>query len=399
MSPRPRVPASPRLPVSASPRLPVSASPRLPVPVSPRPRVPVSPCLRVPVSPCPRVPVSPCLRVPVSPRPRVPVSACPRVPASPRPRVPVSPRPRVPVSPCLRVPVIAILSLLLAGGGSSFAQVKQSVKKGSHSAALPESMSPEARSTVERAMGVICAERKRDPKGSLPIDDMQGRPSLPLHSVEVVAGAERAQRLLPVAQNLVIDSLQKLATEYKLDMTRGYQLMMQKANARVQMVRRVKPDMDSRDNASVFLKRPRTITFGTIFLAGLPSDEAMISVLAHELAHIADGDRDSLRSLFRAIGQRASGLLGMRIYNQRAEELACDLVGTMATRAFVADSPSYEPLQRRVARAVEHNCVEEDEGDEDHLSPRNTIRALLALRPDLAHELIYGPPPARFRNN
>jgi len=251
-------------------------------------------------------------------------------------------------------------------------------------------MSAEARNLVERAMGVICTERKKDALGSMPIDDMQGRPSLPLHSSEATAGAERAQRLLPVAKVLVVEALRKVAAEYKLDKTSGYQLTMQRAIARVNKVKRVHPDMDSRDNASVFLRRPHVITFGTIFLAGLPSDEAMISVLAHELAHIADGDRDSLRTLFRSIGRRASGLLGMRISNQRAEELACDLVGTMASREFVEDSPGYEPLVRRIARAVEHNCVEVDEGDEDHLSPRTTIRALLALRPDLTRELVYG---------
>ena len=156
------------------------------------------------------------------------------------------------------------------------------------------------------------------------------------------------------------------------------------------MVRKVKPDMDSRDNASVFLRNPVTITFGTIFLAGLPSDEGMISVLAHELAHIADGDQDSLRLLFRAIGERASALTGLRVREQRAEELTCDLIGALAARSFVAASPNYDPLARRIARAVEHNCVDEDEGDEDHLSPRNTIRALLSLNPTLTRELIYG---------
>jgi len=37
---------------------------------------------------------------------------------------------------------------------------------------------------------------------------------------------------------------------------------------------------------------------------------------------------------------------------------------------------------------VQHNCVDLDEGDEDHLSPRNTIRAILALNPGLVRELI-----------
>ena len=56
----------------------------------------------------------------------------------------------------------------------------------------------------------------------------------------------------------------------------------------------------------------------------------MISVLAHELTHIASGQPDSLRPLFRAIGRRAAIRTGLRIQGQRAEELACDLVGVMA---------------------------------------------------------------------
>lgn len=257
-------------------------------------------------------------------------------------------------------------------------------------------MSPEARELVERAIDVICEERTRDPKGSHPIDEMQGRPSLPVFSAEALTGAQRAQRLLPVAKELVAASIENLAIEYKLQQTKGFRLKLQRATARVQIVRRVKPDMASRDNASVYLRRPRTITFGTIFLAGLPSDEAMISVLAHELVHIADGDDDSLRLLFRAVGNRASGLTGIRIHEQRAEELACDLVGALAARSFISETPDYSPLPRRISRAVQHNCVEDDEGDEDHLSPRNTIRALLALSPTFARELVYGPPTPRI---
>src|SRR5437899_2599188 len=81
-----------------------------------------------------------------------------------------------------------------------------------------------------------------------------------------------------------------------------------------------------------------TITLGTIFLAGLPSDEGMISVLAHELVHIADGDADSLSQLFRAVGARASSLTGLRVRDQRSEELTCDLVGEMAVQSFITTS-------------------------------------------------------------
>jgi hypothetical protein len=146
--------------------------------------------------------------------------------------------------------------------------------------------------------------------------------------------------------------------------------------------------MESRDNASVFLSRPHTITFGTIFLAGLRSDEGMISVLAHELMHIADGDHDSLRMLVNSVGSKAADLTGLDIRGQRSEELTCDLIGAMAVKSYIEDTPSYESISRRLARSIEHNCVDIDEGDDDHLSPRSTLRALLALNPTLVKTLV-----------
>jgi len=261
-------------------------------------------------------------------------------------------------------------------------------KSGSHPTRSHASMSPETKTLIDDAIGVVCTQAKLDPQSSAAIDDMQARPSLPLQSPEAQAGAERAQRLLPLAKTLMINSLHQLVVEYGLDKSPRFAARMRQATARVNAVKRVRPDMDSRDNASVFLSKPHMITFGTIFLAGLRSDEGMISVLAHELMHIADGDADSLRSLVSAVGNKASDLTGLDIRGQRGEEITCDLIGAMAARAFVGNTPSYESLARRLARSVQHNCVEQDEGDDDHLSPRNTIRALLALDPMLVRELI-----------
>jgi hypothetical protein len=217
---------------------------------------------------------------------------------------------------------------------------------------------------------------------------MQARPSLPVNNPEAVAGAHRAESLLPTTRTLVSNAIVKLAREYDLYGTAVARARVSAATQRVEAVRRIKPDVDARDNASVVLREPRTIEFGTIFLAGLRSDEAMISVLAHELTHIASGQPDSLRPLFRAIGRRAGVRTGLRIQGQRAEELACDLIGVMAARQFISQTPSWEPLPRRLARAFEHNCVDDDASDEDHLSPRNTIRALLALDVTIAGEVV-----------
>jgi hypothetical protein len=261
-------------------------------------------------------------------------------------------------------------------------------KPGSHTARTLASMPPETKALLEQAIVVVCTQAKLDPKSSVAIDEMQARPSLPLQSPEARAGAERAQRLLPVAKSLLISSLRQLSTEYGFEKSAKFNSRIQQAIARVNSVQRVRPDMESRDNASVYLSKPHVITFGTIFLAGLRSDEGMVSVLAHELMHIADGDNDSLRQLVTAVGNRASDLTGLDIHGQRAEEVTCDLLGAMAVRTYIVSTPGYESIARRLARSLQHNCVELDEGDEDHLSPRNTIRALLALNPGLVSELI-----------
>jgi hypothetical protein len=69
----------------------------------------------------------------------------------------------------------------------------------------------------------------------------------------------------------------------------------------------------------------------------------------------------------------------------------------MAARAFIKQTPSWEPLTRRLARAFEHNCVDDDASDEDHLSPRNTIRALFSLDVSLASEELSEASPSASR--
>jgi hypothetical protein len=236
---------------------------------------------------------------------------------------------------------------------------------------------------VERAMNAACTERVSDPLGSVPIDEMQARPSLPLRDPEAVAGVARAERLLPIARELAINALTKLARDNKVEDWR-----LRAAVRRIQGVTRIKPDVDLRDNASVIMVDPHTIYFGTIFLAGLPSDEGMISVLAHEITHIADGRDDNLASLFRQVAGRAIGLTGLSITGRRPEELTCDWIGALSARAYISRVPNQEPLVRRLARLVEHNCVDEDDTDEDHLSPRNTMRALFAIDTTLAREML-----------
>jgi len=286
----------------------------------------------------------------------------------------------------LRVTLAALGCVLFAS--VAFAQRDESPWKGGQPPpSQPREVAPaEETDIVERAMGAVCMERERDPLGSTPIDVMQAKASMPLSHPDAVAGLRRAERLLPEARELVVASLRDLSNEYYIE-----EFRIRAAAARVRAVNRIEPDVELRDNASVILSTPRTIYFGTIFLAGLQSDEGMVSVLAHELTHIADGREDSLLPLFRLVGRRAATLTGMRIVGRRPEELTCDLVGAMAARTYIERTPGKEALARRLARAIEHNCVEEDGTDEAHLSPRNTMRALLLLDPTFGNDIMGDP--------
>jgi hypothetical protein len=285
--------------------------------------------------------------------------------------------------------VLAVLLFvgLPATSNVALAQDESPWKGGKPPQSQPRENAPvEEQDIIERAMGAVCSERARDPLGSVPIDVMQARPSLPLSHPDAVAGLKRAERLLSAAKELVVASLRDLSNEYNIEEVR-----VRAAAQRVLAVNKIEPDIELRDNASVMLGTPQTIYFGTIFLAGLQSDEGMISVLAHELTHIADGKEDYLRTLFRLVGRRATNLTGMRIAGRRPEELTCDLVGAMAARAYITRTPGKETLARRLARAIEHNCVEEDGTDEAHLSPRNTMRAVLTLDPTLGTDIMNDP--------
>lgn len=293
-----------------------------------------------------------------------------------------------------------ILAFALLAVAITFPAGAQTGKRsGAHSSIPRDLFTTADRNAVEKAIGTTCQDQKVDPLGSTPIDAMQAKPSLSASNPDALAGAKRADRLLPVTRKLVANAIVQLSKDYGLYDAPAFRARVNAASARVQAVRRIRPNVDARDNASVLLRDPRAIEFGTIFLAGLKSDEAMVSVLGHELTHVASGQADLLRPLFRVIARRAAGRLNLSISGQRAEELACDLVGLMATRQFMNETPSWEPQPRRIARAVEHNCVDDDGSDEDHLSPRNTMRALFALDIELLRELLATEPQTSSRRN
>jgi hypothetical protein len=125
----------------------------------------------------------------------------------------------------LRLCVGNLLLILLVFTFPAFAQ-----KTDSHSTRKLPSMSPAAKALLDEAAGVVCTQARVDPRSSIAIDEMQARPSLPVQSPEAREGAERAQRLLPIAKELVIKSLRQLSTEYGFHKSPKFEYL-EKSNA------------------------------------------------------------------------------------------------------------------------------------------------------------------------
>src|SRR5215208_6675809 len=129
------------------------------------------------------------------------------------------------------------VTLPLVCFSATFAQTKPVL----HPTRAHASMSPEAKALLEEAIGVVCTQAKLDPKSSVAIDEMQARPSLPVQHPDAQSGAERAQRLLPIAKALVVESLRQLVSDYDLQSAPRFDRRVQQAIARVNAVKRVRP--------------------------------------------------------------------------------------------------------------------------------------------------------------
>lgn len=265
--------------------------------------------------------------------------------------------------------VVAILIMTQWIGTPSGAQKQNRAQRANEPAAESD--------LIERAAGRICEERVMDPQGTIPIDEMALQDPLPLSDRRVIAGKERAQRLLPVVKRLLPSVLSRIGTDYQ-----AQSISRDRIIARLGLVNTIKPDIEMRDNAIVRAREPNAIIFGTVFLAGLRSDEAMIAVLAHELTHVVDGQDHVLQVLVGRVATRTLQLSGMQIQPRPAIELTCELAGIRVMQEYLRGTSGVKNRQR-LARAFEKDCVNHDLADSAHLSPRETLRLLLTLEPEL----------------
>jgi hypothetical protein len=275
------------------------------------------------------------------------------------------------------------------GVSFSKAQIRQQQQTSSNERRMPaQTLRPERRALVEessiidRAIISICEQSAQDPYRTNPIDQMALQRELPLTDSQVIARKKRAEKLLPIAKRLLPTELSRLAAAYNLEETSFSWIL-----TRLKAVSTIKMEVELHDNAVWRSSEPHAIVFGTVFLNGLKSDEALITVLAHELTHAINGKDKSLQPLFMRIGARVSEIRKMPVPSNIAAELTCELVGLQVMREHTAGASSKDNL-RRLARAMGKNCVQWDLADETHLSPRETLRTLLLVEPELTKAMV-----------
>src|ERR1044072_9150390 len=76
------------------------------------------------------------------------------------------------------IPLLVLALLLPAFGSGAFSQgVQQNKRRAQSSARSHETAKPVEPEMVEHAMAAVCTEREADPHGSVPIDEVQARPT------------------------------------------------------------------------------------------------------------------------------------------------------------------------------------------------------------------------------
>lgn len=279
---------------------------------------------------------------------------------------------------CGAVFVIAVVAI-------SSQLILPALGEGQRSITAPKSDTPPTAvvnaSSVDRAINSICEARRRDAQGTIPIDQMAFAPPLPSTDSRVSAAKARATALLPIAKRLVPFAVRRVAIANGVEPKNPKWII-----TRVQAIKTITPDPSLRDNALWRPSEPDTIFFGTVFLAGLRSDEAMLAVLAHELTHAVNGTDKGLDPVFTRFSKR---ILPEQVISENVlVELVCEMVGLETVRDYINQTKRRRlGTGLRLGRALQKDCVQTDLSDEHHLSPRETMRMLLQIDVGLVNTL------------
>jgi hypothetical protein len=222
-------------------------------------------------------------------------------------------------------------------------------------------------------------------RGLINLTDSWDTPSADLRQARL--GIKNARRLLPLAKNLTLEALRASL--------KSSGLVREKQS--IASVKKIVLDPGLGDTAEVREDNLSVIHIGTEYATYLTSDDEVMLLLGHELTHVA-ARTGRLNQFIEEVAETARLDASIAPVERQKEELACDFVGAEVLKRFIALHPTeetnaerftrafgYDPPAERFARAWQYFCdyYKGDLGDEEHLSPYQTLNTLLRFDTEL----------------
>lgn len=209
---------------------------------------------------------------------------------------------------------------------------------------------------------------------------------------DVHRGINNIRRLLPLAQRWTLETLQQVTAEYD-----AWPTVRLRITRLIYSVHSIVRDEHLRSMAAIRDNRLTEIRVDPAYAPYLASDDEAIFVLAHELTHVA-ARSGKLDRFIEGVAQNAKRNAQVEPTVGQREDLACDYVAELVVKRFISLNPTSDSAASRLSRVLGYESPDErfarawedfrlaydgDPGDGDHLAQYQTIRALLALDPEL----------------
>jgi len=202
-------------------------------------------------------------------------------------------------------------------------------------------------------------------------------------------GIQRAERLLPTAKKLVIDSIRELPARFNVS-----PVEVSRAERFVNNVVSVALDDELDDSAEFQDDEPTSVRIGPGYAVYLGTDEETIMLLGHELTHAAEQEHN-LNQFVHTAASIVESEADVHPDRAQRHDLTCDFIGEQVVKRFIKLNPTKESSALRLSYALDYNCGDDkDDGDDEHLSQDDTLKAILSLDPEL-NSLILGETAAK----
>jgi hypothetical protein len=281
----------------------------------------------------------------------------------------------------LWITLFVSLTILTATTYFAFSHYRRQAKRGpEHFTIITDDKSVTGNGSDNKSLLRLCQENLSSHHRRFNVHDLED--NNPQAWAQVQLGIKRAERLLPTAKRLVVESLRGLPASFNVSSDE-----LSRAQNFVSDVNTVVLDKEL-DNVAEFQdENPTEVHIGPEYGLYLDSDEETLVLLGHELTHAAEQDRN-LKTFYHTVAAKVESATSVKVDRAQREDLSCDFIGEQVLKRYIKQNPTKESAATRLSRSLDYNCDNIDDSDDEHLSQDDTLTALLLLDPELDHLIL-----------